>query len=149
MIAPAKRPRKEREGRLVMKDGRAWLFLQFISAAKKNRQRVFSRPGLPPIVSPSDEARGDDKAIRRFCIEALGEGRILWPDDELECRMTVHMRSKRVTCMVRSIGPRPKGFTGRTRDVSNLPELILDAMQGSVFGNDNQVGRLTVVRELD
>lgn len=149
MIAATKRPRKEREGRLVMKDGRAWLFLQFVTTTKKNNQRVLTNVGPRPFVTASSEAIGDDKAIRRVCIEALGEGRILWPEDELECRMTVHMRSKRITCMVRSIGPRPKGFTGRTRDVSNLPELILDAMQGSVFGNDNQVGRLTVVRELD
>ncbi len=50
--------------------------------------------------------------------------------------------------LVSDLGPRPKGFAGRRRDLANLGEVILDALQGPVIVNDNQVCELRFRRLL-
>lgn len=154
MIAHAKKrkPRQPRIG-VAYVDSRGGerslvLELAFMPKAKKNRPRLVDI-GDRTIMATSDASRTDQAAMKRMLAAAIDEGRVLWPDDDLEATFTLHMRSERCSVRVRSIGPRPKGFTGRRRDIANVPEAVLDAMQGSVMGNDNQVATLIVRRTLE
>ena len=47
-----------------------------------------------------------------------------------------------------AMGDRPKGKTGRKRDLQNLQEGILDGLQSIAYANDNQVVMLQMTREL-
>jgi len=47
-----------------------------------------------------------------------------------------------------SLGPKPKGKTGRKRDLQNLQEGILDGLQGLAFKDDNQVVMLHMHRDV-
>lgn len=72
----------------------------------------------------------------------------LLSDEDAQVEMVHNVQNESVDVVVRGIGARPKGRTGRRRDVVNLPELVLDAMQGIAFGNDNQVADLRVWRNV-
>lgn len=73
----------------------------------------------------------------------------LLADDDVAVQMVHDVAREVVEVTVSRIGPRPKGKTGRKRDVVNIPELVLDALQGLAYANDNQVAHLTVGRSLD
>ena len=68
-------------------------------------------------------------------------------DDEVCVRMVHDVASDVLHVRVYNMGPRSRGRTGRKRDVVNMPELVLDALQGIAFTNDRQVGWLTVARQ--
>jgi hypothetical protein len=137
------------------------IHLRFLPQAKKNRQRKLTiggvkmwvgdkimRVGGKSIIANSREVVDDAKMIRSIVWLALQQSGMPWQEDELEATFIVGMRSNTLRVVVRSLGPRPKGFTGRTRDIANIPESVLDALQGIVYANDNQVGLLIVRRLL-
>jgi len=70
-------------------------------------------------------------------------------DDDIGVEMIHHAKSGELTVRVWSEGPRPRRFTGRKRDLQNLQDGVLDALQGVLFANDNQVVSLTMQRRLD
>lgn len=70
-----------------------------------------------------------------------------WPSDDVEVQIQLYPRANLMDVTVRRIGPRPKGFSGRRRDLASCLDVTLDAMQGAVYNNDNQVARLIVERE--
>lgn len=70
-------------------------------------------------------------------------------DDDIGVEMIHHAKSGELTVRVWSEGPRPRRFTGRKRDLQNLQDGVLDALQGVLFANDNQVVNLTMQRRLD
>lgn len=103
-------------------------------------------------VRKSREAEQDEKAIRRAAIFAAGRGGdepALFPDEDCTVLFEHHARSDIVTVEVYPVCDRPPGFSGRRSDLHNIPDVLLDALQGVVFTNDNQVRRLAGVRKLD
>jgi hypothetical protein len=68
------------------------------------------------------------------------------PDADVQVLMVHHVVSDCVDVMVRNLAPKPLNKTGRKSDVVNLPEVVLDAMQGIAYTNDNQVSDLRVWR---
>jgi Holliday junction resolvase RusA-like endonuclease len=96
------------------------------------------------------------KQIQEIACEALRQqaptcyrSRVpLLQDEDAQVEMVHNVANESVDVTVRGMGPRPKGRTGRRRDVVNLPELVLDAIQRIAFANDNQVADLRVWRNV-
>lgn len=87
-------------------------------------------------------------ALRRQAPQAFGERRPLLVDEDARIEVVHYVANDVVDVLVRSAGPKPKGTTGRKRDVHNVPELICDTLQGIAFANDNQVVDLRCWRSL-
>jgi Holliday junction resolvase RusA-like endonuclease len=114
-------------------------------ASKKNRREWIVRGGRRFLV-PSASASSDETTLHLLAASAEGA---LIAEDDVELRIVYHARSGTVDLECESIGPRPKGFTGRKRDAHGMIETIADALQGAWFTNDNQIARLTIERRLD
>lgn len=117
-------------------------------ASKKNRRRWIRR-GRKKFLVPSSEATADESSLHEAAVRSLPAGTIPFPDDDVELTIVYHARSGKVDIGCRSIGPRPKGFTGRRRDAHGMIETIADALQDAFYRNDNQVARLVIERHLD
>lgn len=128
----------------------------------KNRQRIMAAGkkckecGRKPKtwIMASAEAEQAAKGIRAAAAMAANQlgwhGHTpLFGDDDVSVLYTVHARSGSCLVEVRSIGPRPDGFSGRMSDLHNVPDVLLDALQGIVFENDNAVRRIAGVRRVD
>lgn len=88
-------------------------------------------------------------ALMRQAPDAFRQGRPLWEVDDVRVEVVHNVHNE--TCDVTMLGagkPPKKGTTGRKRDVTNLPELILDAAQRVAYTNDNQVADLRVYRNV-
>ena len=70
----------------------------------------------------------------------------LWPDDEVSIEVVRDVARGECTITFSSLGPRPKGRTGRDRDTQNLLDSVCDAAQGIVYANDNQIADARVRR---
>ena len=100
---------------------------------------------------PSKAARRSVEQIRSAAIQAmrdhdLGERETLFEDDDVACDITHLVESDTCTVKIWSLGPKPKGKTGRKRDLQNLQEGILDSLQKLVYDDDRQVCSLTMRR---
>jgi len=116
----------------------------------KNR-RVLTMIDGKPRSFPSSKAQKDTKAIRSAAAFACNEFRKRLPlfgDDDVGIEVTHNVADD--TCEVRvwSMGPRPKGKTGRKSDLHGLIELLADALQGIAMQNDNQVVEVRMRRVL-
>lgn len=102
------------------------------------------------FIGKTDRLKADEARVREVLAWHLARHRALplFGDHEVGVELTWHVPTDRVLVTARDLGPRPKGRTGRRRDVTNLPELLLDAAQGLLYANDNQVAELTVRRAL-
>ncbi len=115
--------------------------------SKKNRQLVMRRRDGRRFIRADDSTVAAEQTIAMLARAEVGSG-VLWPSEDVRVEITHHARNKTCTIEVEAIGPRPKGFTGRKRDISNLSECILDALQRVVFANDNQVCELVIRRDI-
>jgi len=115
-------------------------------ASGKNRRQLVWIGGKPRLIK-SKEANRTAKHTRSRAIKAMAKRDApVHPTDDVEVVMRYYVAEERCTVSVRSLRPRPKGRTGRKRDLSNLPDVVLDAIQGFAYANDNQVARLIVER---
>lgn len=97
-------------------------------------------------------------ALRRQAPKCIAERRELLPDEDARVTMVHNVRNETLDVLVEKAGPAPSkrdGASGRKRDVVNLPELVLDAIQcpprflrGIAFKNDRQVTDLRVWRNV-
>lgn len=134
-----------------------------VPAAKKNRQQVFrfgkkckacgKRVGLR--IMPSKEAREVEDKIRFHVKRVLRErgyddsGQApFFGDHDVRCEIDYRARDGKIEVTFSDAGPRPKGFTGRKRDLANIPEALLDALQRVLYVNDNQISELHLRRIL-
>lgn len=104
------------------------------------RERYSYKPGAKP--------KAQEKAIG-LQLDDQVEERPHFGEADVIVRATHHARSDIVDLEFSHLRPRPKGFAGRRRDLANLLDVLLDAAQGSVFKNDNQVAGIVIVRDLD
>lgn len=73
-------------------------------------------------------------------------GTAFGPDDDIAVRIEHEVEADLIHVEVESIGPKPKGKTGRGRDVDNFASTVLDALNGVAYGDDRQVALLQVKR---
>lgn len=130
--------------------------LPFVPAAKKNRPRILWRRHRHgkrvPYVAPSEEAEGDENEITMLVRQAIalrGLSRPVFRDHDVRVEFTYLARSGLLDFEVIDLAPRPKGFTGRQRDVQNIPAVVLDALEDELFVDDNQVAEMTIRRILE
>jgi Holliday junction resolvase RusA-like endonuclease len=127
-----------------------------VPPSTKNSRRLLKR-GRRTIVAKGKAAMRAIPAIQRTVLERLREldvqlppGSSLFGDDDIAVYIEHRVETDTVSVVVYSAGDRPKRGrkTGRKRDLQNLQEGILDALQGILFENDNQVTHLTMRRKL-
>ena len=123
-----------------------------VPASTKNSRRLIRR-GKRVMSLPSKKAEVSMRQIRAAAMEALrhydvAPGETLFGDHDVGVVIKHDVPSDTAIVEVRSLGPRPKGKTGRKRDLQNLQEGILDGLQGLAYVDDNQVTMLHMTREL-
>jgi hypothetical protein len=117
-------------------------------ASKKNRGSIIKVNGRPMIL-PNKQALRDEAEIRGILHARYGGGEApRFADHDVEVRVQFEPRLNRCYVTVSPLRPRPKGFTGRRRDLANILEALLDALQGPLLANDNQVARIVIERDL-
>lgn len=116
------------------------------ATGKNRRQLVYF--GSRPAFIKSKEARTTEKQVRARILYAVQGCALPLFDDDDDVAVTVRHHVQRQLCevIVERIGRKPDVPYWRQRDVGNLPDVVLDAMQRVAFRNDNQVARLTVER---
>lgn len=115
--------------------------------SKKNRGQVV-RYGDRYSYRPNPVALAQEQRIREFLTHELWGACPHFDDHDVRVVVGHHARSDELEVCVEDIRPRPKGFAGRRRDLANLLEVVLDAMQGPVYQNDNQVAEIEIRRLL-
>ena len=116
-----------------------------IPASKKNR-RILNTKGKHPILLPSPDAKQSEKEIRDAWIEAVGRLAPVWDSEEIAVSVTYAVKTQKVTIDVEPLAPRPKGVTGRRRDLHGMIETVCDALEGLAYKNDNQVAVVVMRR---
>lgn len=123
-----------------------------VPPSTKNSRRILKH-GRRRIVAKSKAAMSAMRSIQDLAIQELHRRALrpppfnpLFGDDDVAVDITHNVEADTVTISVWSAGPRGKGKTGRKRDLQNLQEGILDALQGILFENDNQVTELRMRR---
>lgn len=116
--------------------------------SKKNRGRI-AKHGQRLFFLPNPVALKQEKAIRAHLEAQLWGACPHFGEDDVRVIATYHARRDWLDITVEHVRPRPKGFTGRSRDLGNVLEVVFDAMQGPVYANDNQVAEIQIVRSLD
>lgn len=97
---------------------------------------------------PSRIALAQEERLREYLTHELWGDVPRFADHDVGVVIAHHARSDLLEVSVEDLGPRPKGFTGRKRDLANLLEVLLDAMQGPLYANDNQVTEIEMRRTL-
>lgn len=96
---------------------------------------------------PSKQAVASAKLVRAAAAQAMAETQHPgFGDDNVGVAFQHDVREEQLRVWIWSLGPRPAGKTGRKRDLQNLQEVVLDAAQGVVFDDDNQVDWLLMQR---
>lgn len=122
--------------------------LGFEPVSKKNRMRIHYRGGMPKI-GRDDRIAQDELAIAMQLQSLIAKGgwpRPLFGRDEVRVECVHRVLARKVDVLVRRLWATPKGITGRRRDVTNISPLILDAMQGYAYEDDDQVGEHEIRR---
>jgi len=114
--------------------------------SKKNRGAVIKIAGHYSI-TPNPVAKEQQRRLRDHLFLALG-AHPHFGDHDVRVEVDYVPREDEVLVRVSDIRERPRGFTGRKRDLANLLEVILDAMQGPVYHDDNQVAEIAMQRIL-
>ena len=118
-----------------------------VPASKKNRQRIWRVKGKP-FITMSAEAKIQQETLHDYALFLLKGEVMPFGDDDISASIRYRARRKMIDVELRRMNPRPKGFSGRQRDISNIPEVLLDALQGALYKNDNQISRLEIWKEL-
>ena len=113
--------------------------------SKKNRGNIV-RYGNRFSYRPNPVALAQEERIREFLTYELWGECPQFGDRDVRVTIRHYAREDECEVVVEDLGPRRKGFSGRRRDLSNVSEVLLDAMQGPVYENDNQVCELHMAR---
>lgn len=130
-------------------------YLRFVipvPASTKNSRRLIRR-GRAITSLPSKKAVVSMAQIRAAALEAAdshdrAEDGTVFGDQDIGVSIKHRVAEDNVLVEVWALGARPKGKTGRKRDLQNLQEGILDALQSIAYVNDNQIVMLHMTREL-
>jgi hypothetical protein len=121
--------------------------------SKKNRTQIIcphTTNATRHLIVPSGEAKRDAREIARLAEDLVHvTDRPFFPDEDLSATMIVDPRRGRMAIKIEAIGERPRKFTGRKRDLHGHIDVPMDALQGIVFANDNQIAELYIRRILE
>lgn len=130
--------------------------------SKKNRTRIATKRDGTPFVARNSDAEREQKRLTRALMHALPEGtEPLFGECDVAFELRYRPADGEVDVIIYAIRARPRGVTGRRRDLQGLFDVICDALEPTVVGtgrnaqsfrgvvkNDNQVARLYAVREV-
>lgn len=125
-----------------------------VVASKKNN----TTPRLDPTtgrlwVGKRRNVRAQERAIRDAVHQAArAAGTVpLFGGDDVAVAVQWDWQRQQLLVEVRSMGPAPRvrGRTGRGRDLANMLDTLLDALQGAAFDDDRQVARVTMDKVTD
>jgi len=130
--------------------------LDWVPVSKKNRPRIV-RFGNRISIRPSAAWGRDEKKLRALAwnlVRELEAAVPLIPGDHDFGAIVAHLVAKReaddeVLVEIYDLGPDglPKGRRrGTRRDIQNIPEGILDALQGTIYPDDKRCKALVVQR---
>ena len=91
------------------------------------------------------KAAMDAQVALQLALQAAVKGS-LWPSEDVEVQIDLYPLSDAMEVIVRPLREKPKGKSGRRRDIASAIDVTLDAMQKAIYENDNQVARLVVER---
>lgn len=121
------------------------LTLPFVPSAAKNRTKIAVINGRRRIIG-SDRARYHKKLIQELAsIKRAGHRGPMFPDESVRVSMLLRDNAT-LNIRVSFIGEKPLDKAGRNRDLHNIDDVVLDALQGYAFTNDNQVCDLRLLR---
>lgn len=113
--------------------------------AKKSRKDVSWNGGFH-MFEPKKAARSQ-RALEWAIRAQLRGVDVLFPSESVDLRVFTDKSSGHTRIEVVPLGPRPKKFTGRKRDIQNELQTICDALEeAGVVRNDNQIGRIVMER---
>ena len=114
-------------------------------ASKKNR-RIIKTTGKHPLSLPSKEARDSEQEIRNAFTAATKRLDVIWPDQDIAIDVTFFVKENVYEIAVQALGPKPKGKTGRRRDLHGALETICDALNEIAYTDDRQVAFIKMRR---
>lgn len=123
-----------------------------IAPSKKNRQRIRKRGRYGArFVAADEQVETAEMVIALAALAAVEDkhlvrDRSLFGDHEVAATITIDEVGKQMLVEVEDLGPKPKGRTNRRRDVHNVADAVMDALQGIVFDDDRQSCRTTCQR---
>lgn len=122
------------------------IVLPFVPESGKNRRNLAIINGVPRSF-PNAKAKRQADWIKR-AVQAAALGGLIKPFDDCDLAMRIEhcVTEDSVVIFVWKCGERPKGKTGRKRDLHNLSVLIPDALQGVLYHNDNQIALMMLER---
>lgn len=118
-------------------------------ASKKNKRAANGRGGTVP----NKQAVSDERSLRTLAVlAAKDQGWEMAEDDEIRVEVDFIVETEELTIRVWNLGPRPKGKTGRARDLHGMLETVCDALQPvrksgrAVYRDDRQVAEVGMRR---
>jgi len=123
-----------------------------VASLKNSRKITFRRGRIRTEKSDAAKASLDEvrvaalQQIRRIS-KGIGQGS-LFGDDDVAVRVRYDADKELCHVRVQSMGPKPQGRTGRSRDLQNLIEAICDGLNGIAWDDDRQVTVVVMRRRL-
>ena len=120
----------------------------FRPASLKNGQEIsWSHRRGRKIVRASDQALLDKQALYLHIASQIPfSRRPLFGGDCVALHVTEDTDDGSIEIRVRRLGPRPKGRSGRRRDIHNVFDVVADAGQQLLYANDNQIAVVEGIR---
>lgn len=127
-------------------------WLPFIPSGSKNSRDIVKTRDGRRFPKTNDRVLKQWRAISKI-VEAMRQ-RDRWPDfgdDELAMKLDIDERRQATLVRIYSLGPPPKGRTGRGRDIDNVLSTVFDGLgnkkhQARAIGDDKQFRFATVER---
>jgi len=100
----------------------------------------------------SGAVRSAQSWIREAAVQAMAEAGYtageepLFGNQDIAAKFTHNVVRDTLTITIEGVGPPPRGKTGRKRDLQNLQDAALDALQDLLYKNDNQITHLLMTR---
>jgi hypothetical protein len=120
----------------------------FRPASLKNGQEIsWSFRRGRKIVRASDMALLDKQALYLHVASQVPMRlRPLFGGDSVSLHVTEDTDDGSIEIRVRRLAPRPKGRSGRRRDLHNVFDVVADAAQSLLYANDNQIAHVEGIR---
>jgi len=116
------------------------------TSSKNSRSNVVTAGGRIRSF-PSTKAKRHKQEIRGVAEVALrAAGGWFGAEDELGILIRHLVEAEEVEVEIWRIGPKPRGRTGRGRDIDNLASTIMDSLNRLAYQDDRQIGVLHVER---
>ncbi len=116
-----------------------------VPSTGKNSRKFAVRNGKSAFIK-SDAARASAKQALSAAMEACPTPWPLFGDDDVAVEIVHHVAANEIEVVMRRVGPPPADEGERVRDLQNLADVLLDAVQGVVYENDNAVVELSMRR---